>query len=77
LRALGSMFTMPDDMTAPICVVCHAEAEQRCSRCHSEWYCSRQCQVKDWKRHKSMCTVIAENGKAEEKTPMIQEVKCC
>jgi len=74
LRALGSMFTMPEDMTAPICVVCHKEAEQRCSRCHSEWYCSRQCQVKDWKRHKSMCTVIVENGKAEEKAPMIQEV---
>merc|ERR1712225_133951 len=74
LRALGSMFTMPEDMTAPVCVVCHAEAEMRCSRCHSEWYCSRQCQVKDWKRHKSMCTVIMENGKAEEKAPMIQEV---
>lgn len=76
LRALGQMFTMPEDLTAPICVVCRAEAEQRCSRCHTEWYCSRQCQVQDWKRHKGLCTVIVENStKAEEKMPMIQEVK--
>jgi len=76
LRALGQMFTMPEDLTAPVCVVCHAEAEQRCSRCHTEWYCSRQCQVQDWKRHKGLCTVIVENSKkAEETMPMIQEVK--
>merc|ERR1711943_116691 len=51
LRSLGNMFTIPDELTAPTCVVCHADAEQRCSRCHTEWYCSRKCQVSDWKRH--------------------------
>jgi tetratricopeptide (TPR) repeat protein len=31
----------------------------RCSRCHLVHYCSRDCQVKDWKQeHKSMCVPI-------------------
>jgi hypothetical protein len=75
LRGLASMFTMPESMTAPICVVCHAEAEMRCSKCHHEWYCSRQCQVKDWKRHKGLCTVICEAAATAPETPLIQEVK--
>eukprot|EP00930_Biecheleria_cincta_P002913 TRINITY_DN103876_c0_g1_i1.p1 TRINITY_DN103876_c0_g1~~TRINITY_DN103876_c0_g1_i1.p1 ORF type:complete len:484 (+),score=83.60 TRINITY_DN103876_c0_g1_i1:55-1506(+) len=29
---------------------------QRCSRCHNVWYCSRECQKKDWKEHKQLCT---------------------
>jgi hypothetical protein len=30
---------------------------QRCSRCKSadDWYCSRDCQKKDWGRHKRNC----------------------
>merc|ERR1712139_246071 len=76
-RSLGNMFTIPDELTAPTCVVCHADAEQRCSRCQTEWYCSRKCQVSDWKRHKSICIAICEQKKlAEREAPMIQEV-CC
>jgi hypothetical protein len=75
LKSLGNMFTIPDELTAPTCVVCHADAEQRCSRCHTEWYCSRKCQVSDWKRHKSICIAICEHNKrAEVEAPMIQEV---
>merc|ERR1712078_658360 len=75
LKSLGNMFTIPDELTAPTCVVCHADAEQRCSRCHTEWYCSRKCQVSDWKRHKHICIAICEHNKrAEMEAPMIQEV---
>jgi hypothetical protein len=75
LKSLGNMFTIPDELTAPTCVVCHADAEQRCSRCHTEWYCSRKCQVSDWKRHKSICIAICQHNKrAEMDVPMIQEV---
>jgi hypothetical protein len=75
LKSLGNMFTIPDELTAPTCVVCHADAEQRCSRCQTEWYCSRKCQVSDWKRHKSICIAICEHKKrAETEAPMIQEV---
>merc|ERR1719160_2426766 len=75
LKSLGNMFTIPDELTAPTCVVCHADAKQRCSRCQTEWYCSRKCQVSDWKRHKSICIAICEHNKrAETEAPMIQEV---
>jgi hypothetical protein len=26
-----------------------------CSRCHEMYYCSRDCQVKDWEEHKKIC----------------------
>jgi len=75
LKSLGNMFTIPDELTAPTCVVCHADADQRCSRCQTDWYCSRKCQVSDWKRHKSICIAICESMKKREtECPMIQEV---
>ena len=30
----------------------------RCSRCQSSFYCSRECQRKDWTRHKKVCKQI-------------------
>jgi hypothetical protein len=75
LRSLGNMFTIPDELTAPTCVVCHADAQFRCSRCQTEWYCSRKCQVKDWKRHKHTCdAIVAQKKREETEAPMIQEV---
>lgn len=37
------------------CANCGKEAEKRCSRCKSIWYCSRDCQVSHWKLHKVNC----------------------
>jgi len=48
-------------METPICAKCGGEAEKRCSRCKSEWYCSRECQVQSWKRHKTACDAISKN----------------
>jgi hypothetical protein len=39
----------------PTCAKCGKAASNRCSRCKNEWYCSRECQVADWKRHKILC----------------------
>ncbi|KAI8822901.1 uncharacterized protein EV422DRAFT_618631 [Fimicolochytrium jonesii] len=36
----------------------HPTATQRCSRCKSEWYCSRPCQVENWKVHKTVCDML-------------------
>jgi hypothetical protein len=32
---------------------CSKEGKLRCSRCHTQRYCSRACQEKDWPRHKA------------------------
>ena len=38
------------------CKVCKAGAKQKCSGCSSVFYCSRNCQVADWKKgHKNEC----------------------
>eukprot|EP00977_Amphora_coffeiformis_P011091 scaffold2655_cov179-Amphora_coffeaeformis.AAC.24 len=48
------------------CSVCHAKtgdggtALLRCVRCRSQWYCSRDCQKKDWQQHKKMCKQRAQ-----------------
>ena len=43
-----------------LCAVCKKEPEvgqvlKRCTACFSVAYCSKKCQVKDWKRHKEEC----------------------
>ena len=35
---------------------------KKCSGCRSLYYCSRSCQVADWKRHKPMCQAIQRDG---------------
>lgn len=40
------------------CSLCGKEATKRCSRCRSEWYCGRECQVKHWKKHKAGCDML-------------------
>jgi len=73
LKGLVSMFTMPEELSNPTCAVCGEDAEDRCSRCHQEWYCGRQCQVKDWKRHKALCDVLCEAEKKKSE-PLIQDI---
>jgi len=47
--------------TLRVCRNCHAgNAEKRCSKCHCVRYCSRDCQVNDWKSHKAVCANLSE-----------------
>ena len=43
-------------MSSKVCVVCHkADSLLFCSKCQLTAYCSRECQVLDWKVHKKTC----------------------
>lgn len=37
------------------CAVCGKDTSQKCSGCKEVHYCSRQCQAKDWSKHKKVC----------------------
>lgn len=43
------------EMRTKRCHVCGKEDAKKCTRCMSIAYCGRECQAKDWKRHKKMC----------------------
>lgn len=67
------------DPTKPCCAWCYRVTDElkKCSKCSSRLYCSRECQVADWKRtvggsngksikiggnHKQWCTKTGERG---------------
>ncbi|GAX25852.1 hypothetical protein FisN_6Hh110 [Fistulifera solaris] len=37
------------------CHICRTLCQQRCQRCRSTYYCSIECQKKDWKKHRKVC----------------------
>ena len=65
-----------DFMEEPICEECGEPATQRCSRCKLAWYCSRDCQMRQWKKHKKLCNMFVEKSKnLEEKEEMVKETQ--
>ena len=60
---LARVLEILDAHTDPtnVCVVCHSPNHIRqCSRCRAVLYCSRECQLFDWKRgHKKECAGTA------------------
>lgn len=53
-------------MEDPRCAGCGKTATQRCSQCKNQWYCSRECQLKQWKAHKPLCQLIRSNRQDDE-----------
>ncbi|MFT7800712.1 zinc finger MYND domain-containing protein 10 isoform X2 [Arapaima gigas] len=56
----------------PKCGSCGSEASKRCSRCQSEWYCCRECQVKHWPKHKNVCQMMMEAADKLQKEPHVK-----
>ncbi|XP_063633402.1 zinc finger MYND domain-containing protein 10 [Cydia splendana] len=42
------------------CAKCGEAASKKCSRCKTEWYCGRECQVQQWPKHKELCDQFAK-----------------
>lgn len=38
-----------------VCGQCGVDAVQKCSNCEQVYYCTRECQVKNWPHHKTIC----------------------
>jgi hypothetical protein len=64
---LYSLDAIEDMLERPVCGKCGAAAVKRCSRCHFQWYCGRECQVNDWKAHKSVCDMLRVSREEKEK----------
>ncbi|KAF7325536.1 SET domain-containing protein [Mycena kentingensis (nom. inval.)] len=48
----------------------HPRSElKRCARCKDVWYCSSECQTRDWKEHKRTCNLQQFNLEAVAPTP--------
>ena len=52
LRSLAPQGQLREDFK---CYVCICDTFDRCDKCHSEFYCSKECQLEDFLRHKVKC----------------------
>ena len=43
--------------TKPLCIMCNIPAQFRCSTCENAYYCSMDCQKKDWNKHQEECFI--------------------
>ena len=66
INEIYSIDNMEYFMDDPKCANCGKNATSRCSRCKSEWYCSKECQIKRWKVHKELCKTLSELFKEDE-----------
>ena len=55
-----------DFMDDPKCEECGNLATQRCSRCKMAWYCSRDCQLRQWKKHKQLCAMFTQGEESKK-----------
>ncbi len=44
------------------CSVCSKSGALRCGKCRAQYYCSKECQIKDWKIHKKVCADVRETS---------------
>ena len=49
-----------------------SDENQCCSKCHKVYYCSRECQVSDWPRHKPICKAVKNAKHYHHKTLLEQ-----
>ena len=50
-----------DKLKNKLCKVCSKKSKIKCEQCGRVSYCSRECQFKDWNKHKKNCKYIAKS----------------
>ena len=48
----------PRIVETPLCASCSKKAKLMCSTCVLARYCSKECQAKHWKQHKTECSAL-------------------
>ncbi len=56
------------DAGGEVCSVCSRPGAKRCARCHSQFYCSKECQRKDWKAHKPVYNEVVKAAEIRKAT---------
>ncbi|XP_034988412.2 tudor domain-containing protein 1 [Zootoca vivipara] len=58
------------------CHFCRMFGSLRCTRCKQIYYCSVECQRKDWQMHSAVCKLVQHNAdKVEDNTKSLDEIK--
>ena len=72
---LYSSDVFEDFMDDPKCEECGKPATQRCTACKSAWYCQRDCQLRQWKKHKPICALLSQSVKEQNEKETNQPSK--
>lgn len=58
---------MEETAASRCCAACETtEHLSQCSQCRAVWYCSKECQILHWKKHKKACKETVTKKKAKE-----------
>ena len=58
---------------------CNKAGTSRCSACNAVWYCSRDCQKRDWRHHKRGCnptTPASITSQNSDPTEPVRDITC-
>jgi hypothetical protein len=53
------------------CSVCANETKKSCAKCHSAYFCSKECQMKAWPVHKLICDPLPYPKREVEEEPSV------
>eukprot|EP00742_Colponemidia_sp_Colp-10_P004995 GILJ01005336.1.p1 GENE.GILJ01005336.1~~GILJ01005336.1.p1 ORF type:complete len:492 (+),score=87.18 GILJ01005336.1:40-1515(+) len=73
LAGIYNLNSIDELLEQPRCQVCGRAAANRCSKCKTEWYCGRECQVKAWKQHKPICEAFCATQQAQQQGDQQQQ----
>ena len=58
----SSAASMGGRIHSDICSYCHKRCSSNCSKCFVTSYCDKECQTRDWKKHRKECHSIFEES---------------